>query len=134
MDPTDNLEEASAAPTAFEKDLKALVLEAFADEAAIEGTWEITLPINDAPNWVVEIAKVQTDETSYDPEGDSSEPTWLSWTRSDAFRDAFPNREYGDGEPDPSLVATEKIGQLVSTYRYTWGDGPSDSNVLGALD
>lgn len=68
MNPTDNLEEASAATTAFEKDLKALVLEAFADGAAIEGTWEITLPINDAPNWVVEIAKVRTDETSYDPE------------------------------------------------------------------
>lgn len=25
--------------------------------------------------------------------GDSSEPTWLSWTRSDAFRDAFQNRD-----------------------------------------
>jgi hypothetical protein len=66
--------------------------------------------------------------------GDNSEPTWLSWARSDAFRDAFQNRGYGDGEPDPSLVVAAKIDQLVSTYRYTWGDGPSDSDVLRALD
>ncbi|WP_227357137.1 hypothetical protein [Haladaptatus salinisoli] len=68
MDPTDNLKEVSAATVAFENDLKALILGAFADGAAIEGTWEITLPVNDAPNWTVEIAKVRTDVPTYDSE------------------------------------------------------------------
>ncbi|WP_435156210.1 hypothetical protein [Haladaptatus sp. DFWS20] len=68
MDTTDNLEEASAATAAFESKLKALILESFADGAAIEGTWEIILPLTDAPNWTVEVTKVRTDETSYDPD------------------------------------------------------------------
>ncbi|ODR81723.1 hypothetical protein BG842_17770 [Haladaptatus sp. W1] len=66
--------------------------------------------------------------------GDSSEPTWLSWARSDTFGDAFQNRGYGDGEPDPSLIVAAKIGQYVETYRHTWGDDPSDNDVLRALD
>ncbi|WP_227380428.1 hypothetical protein [Haladaptatus halobius] len=68
MDTTDNLKEASAATAAFENDLKALILGAFADGAAIEGTWEITLPVTDAPNWMIEIAKIRTGDSSYDPE------------------------------------------------------------------
>ncbi|WP_244531495.1 hypothetical protein [Halogranum amylolyticum] len=66
--------------------------------------------------------------------GESSEATWLSWARSDAFRDAFENEGYGDGEPDPSLVVGARIDQLITTYRYTWGDEPSDRDVLEALD
>ncbi|WP_266081142.1 hypothetical protein [Haladaptatus caseinilyticus] len=68
MDTTDNLEEAGAATAAFESKLKALILESFADGAAIEGSWEITPAITDVPNWTVDITKVRTDETSYDPD------------------------------------------------------------------
>lgn len=66
--------------------------------------------------------------------GDSSEATWLSWARSDAFRDAFKNEGYGDSEPDPSLVVGAKIGLYVKTYRRSWSDGPRNRDVLRALD
>lgn len=66
--------------------------------------------------------------------GDRSEATWLSWARSDAFRDAFNNEGYGESEPDPSLVVGAKIELVVKTYRYSWGDGPTNRDVLRALD
>ena len=66
--------------------------------------------------------------------GESSEATWLSWARSDAFRDAFGNEGYGDSEPDPSLVVGARIGLSTTTYRYGWGDEPSNRDVLEALD
>jgi hypothetical protein len=68
MDHTDNIKAAGEATATFENDLETLILEAFAAGAAIEGTWEITLPVNDAPNWTVEIAKNRTDGHMYDPE------------------------------------------------------------------
>jgi hypothetical protein len=68
MDPTDNIKAAGEATAAFENDLETLILEAFAAGAAIEGTWEITLSVTDAPNWTVEIAKNRTDGRTYDPE------------------------------------------------------------------
>lgn len=66
--------------------------------------------------------------------GDSSEATWLSWARSDAFEDAFENRGYSDSEPDPSLLTGAKIGNYVKTYRRSWSSGPRDRDVLRALD
>lgn len=66
--------------------------------------------------------------------GDRSEATWLSWVRSDAFRDAFKNEGYGDSEPDPSLVVGAKIGLYVKTYRRSWSVGPRNRDVVRALD
>lgn len=66
--------------------------------------------------------------------GDSSEATWLSWARSDAFRDAFENQGYSDAEPDPSLVIGAKVGLYVKTYRRSWSGVPRDRDVLRALD
>lgn len=55
------LQEASAATVRFERALESLVLEAFAEGAAIEGTWEIEPPVEGAPNWAVEVTRADTD-------------------------------------------------------------------------
>lgn len=82
---------------------------------------------NQAVEWL-------TDERVLALLGENSEATWLSWTRSDAFRDAFANEGYGDSEPDPSLVVGARIGLRTTTYRYSWGDEPRDRDVFEALD
>lgn len=66
--------------------------------------------------------------------GDAAERTWLAWARSDAYAETFDDRGFGDGEPDPQLVVGAAVGLHVSTYRHTWGNGPSDRDVLQALD
>lgn len=66
--------------------------------------------------------------------GDSSEATWLSWARSDAFRDAFKNGGSGDSEPDPSLVVGARVGLYVTTHRRSWSGTPRDRDILRALD
>jgi hypothetical protein len=37
------------------------------------------------------------------------------------FRQTFENRGQSDSEPDPSLVVGAKIGQYVTTYRWSGG-------------
>ncbi|MFB6140868.1 MAG: hypothetical protein ABEJ26_10585 [Halosimplex sp.] len=66
--------------------------------------------------------------------GDGAEATWLSWARSDAFRDAFGDDGIADSEPDPWLLVGAAIGTAVKTYRNSWSDGPRDRDVLRALD
>ena len=54
----------------FEHQLTDLILSAFARGARIEQTWEITVPVSDAPNWTVTIEKSYDDdqaETGYEP-------------------------------------------------------------------
>ena len=65
----DGIEEATAATLGFERDLESLHLAAFADGAAVEGSWEFELPVADAPDWTVEIRKRRAEtETSDAPE------------------------------------------------------------------
>lgn len=66
--------------------------------------------------------------------GDGAESTWLSWARSDTYRDTFDGGGYGDSDPDPQLLVAAAVGLDVTTYRHTWGDGPRDRDVLDALD
>lgn len=62
----DGIEEATAATVRFERDLEALVLAAFADGAAVEGSWEFELPVADAPDWTVEIRKRRSETDADD--------------------------------------------------------------------
>jgi hypothetical protein len=55
------------ATAAFEHELQDLVLTAFGHGAAVEGTWEITAPATDAPNWDVKIEKHPADNRSFEP-------------------------------------------------------------------
>lgn len=66
--------------------------------------------------------------------GDRSEAAWLSWARSDAFRDTFETEGFGDSGPDPSLVVGATIGLYVKTYRRSWSEGPRNRDILRALD
>lgn len=50
-----NIHEASVATVAFERDLEALVLEAFAKGARVDGTWKIEPEPSTVPNWTIEI-------------------------------------------------------------------------------
>lgn len=66
--------------------------------------------------------------------GDESEPTWLAWVRSDVYTDTFRGEGAGDAEPDPNLLVAAAIDVTVTTYRFTWGEGPRDRDVLQRLD
>ena len=69
VDSGDSIEETTAVTVAFERDLESLVLSAFADGAAVEGSWEFELPVADAPDWTVEIRKRRAEtETGDAPE------------------------------------------------------------------
>lgn len=66
--------------------------------------------------------------------GEAAEPTWLSWARSDVYRDAFEGEGVADGDPDPQLLVAGTVGLHVPTYRRTWSDGPRERDVIRALD
>lgn len=53
----------------FERELNHLLMESFASGVTIERTWEITIPVADAPNWRVQIEKTYTDgEPPFEPD------------------------------------------------------------------
>ena len=56
---------------AFEHALEQLVLGSFTDGIPLEGKWDITVPVADAPDWTVTIEK------SYSEESPSYQPTLL---------------------------------------------------------
>ena len=62
-DPLNNVGEVTAT---FERDLEALILEAFTKGADLEGTWDIELAVDAAPNWTIEISKTSTAKAATD--------------------------------------------------------------------
>lgn len=57
------------ATTEFHHALTDLIASAFARGAAIEQTWEVAIPVADAPNWTVTVQKTYSDdEPAYDPD------------------------------------------------------------------
>lgn len=68
MDPDINTQEIDASTTSFEQALERLVLESFTDGVKVEGTWDITVPVTDAPNWTVTIEKTYSEgDAPYQP-------------------------------------------------------------------
>ena len=68
MDPNTTAEELGDTIVAFEQALEQLVIESYAEGVPVEGTWNITVPVTDAPNWAIDIKKVYTEESSsYEP-------------------------------------------------------------------
>ncbi|MFC4440477.1 MULTISPECIES: hypothetical protein [Natrialbaceae] len=68
MTPTNEPSDTEAI-TDFERELTDLIASAFARGIPLEQTWEIVLPVADAPNWTIEIQKTySSDESPYDPE------------------------------------------------------------------
>lgn len=56
----------------FEQSLTKLVLESFAAGVPVEGSWDIPVPVGDAPDWTVTIEK------RYAAEGSSYQPDFLT--------------------------------------------------------
>lgn len=68
MTPADIPSEAEATAR-FQRDLTDLIATAFASGAAIERTWDVTIPVADAPDWTVTVQKTYSDdESSYSPD------------------------------------------------------------------
>jgi hypothetical protein len=66
--------------------------------------------------------------------GTTAESTWIGWVRSDAYADTFDDQGVADSEPDPQLLVAAAVGLRVPTYRHSWGNPPSDRDILEALD
>lgn len=66
--------------------------------------------------------------------GDRAQETWIGWTESEAYRDAFGAGGTGVGEPAPHLLVAAAVGTHATTYRYSWGDQPTNGEILDALD
>lgn len=66
--------------------------------------------------------------------GDRAQETWLDWARSDAYRDTFEGGELAEADPAPHLLVAAASDTNVSTYRYSWGDQPSNGDLVRALD
>ena len=64
MDSNTDTRETSDETTAFEQALERLVLGSFTDGVPLEGRWDITVPVTDAPNWTVTIERLYSEADS----------------------------------------------------------------------
>lgn len=68
MDSNTDTPDISERTVAFEQALEQLVLGSFTNGVPLEGTWDITVPVADTPNWTVTIQKTYSGETApYQP-------------------------------------------------------------------
>ncbi|MXV61839.1 hypothetical protein GS429_07115 [Natronorubrum sp. JWXQ-INN-674] len=68
MTPSDSVRNPDQPPS-FEDALNELIASCYASGERVEGDWELSTPLADAPDWRVEIQKVYSDdEPDYDPE------------------------------------------------------------------
>lgn len=96
-----------------------------ADLIVIHGT-----PAVDAEQAVTWLA----DERAVGLLGDSAQRTWTEWTQSDAYRETFQSNGRSEATPEPHLLVAAAAGTTATTYRYSWSDLPSNTQLLDALD
>lgn len=65
----DSLEDVGAATARFERELEELVVGSFARGVPVEGTWEVSSPLEDTPDWIITVEKVYPDGSSTDLTG-----------------------------------------------------------------
>lgn len=66
--------------------------------------------------------------------GDSAAETWRGWTSSDAYTEAFDDRGRAESDPEPHLLVAGANETTVRTNRYSWGDLPSNAELVRSLD
>lgn len=66
--------------------------------------------------------------------GDRAQETWVEWARSETYRDAFGDGGVSEADPAPYLLVAAAVETDVTTHRYSWGDLPSNAEILRALD
>lgn len=66
--------------------------------------------------------------------GDRAQETWLEWAESEAYEETFESNGRAAADPAPHLLVAAASDTDVSTYRYSWGDQPSNGDVVRALD
>lgn len=68
MDSDTTSQENAESTAAFEQALEQLVLQSFVNDVSLEGAWDITVPVADAPDWTVTIEKTYSGESApYQP-------------------------------------------------------------------
>lgn len=66
--------------------------------------------------------------------GDQAQQSWLDVVQSDPYSEAFDSEGYGVGDPAPHLLVGVAVEDRTTTYRKSWGNQPSNDDLLGALD
>jgi hypothetical protein len=66
--------------------------------------------------------------------GDRAQQTWVTWTQSETYLDTFDEDARGQSEPAPHLLVAAAKDKAVTTSRFTWGDLPSNSELVQSLD
>ena len=66
--------------------------------------------------------------------GDRAQQSWLEVVRSDAYSEAFAAEGYSVGEPAPHLLVGVAVEDRTTTYRKSWGNQPTNEDLLAALD
>ena len=66
--------------------------------------------------------------------GEESQPTYLSWRRTDAYVEAFNPSGMGEGDPPPKLLLCWHADSMVHTSQHSWGYEPTDSDYLDGID
>lgn len=66
--------------------------------------------------------------------GDSAQRTWLTWTRSEDYRDTFGEQARSESDPAPHLLVAAAIETAVTTDRFSWSDLPNNSELVQSLN
>lgn len=66
--------------------------------------------------------------------GDAATETWRGWTNSDAYAEAFDDRGRAESDPEPHLLVAGANETTVRTNRYSWGNLPSNTELVESLD
>lgn len=96
-----------------------------ADLIVLHGNPEVEA--EQAVNWLA-------DERAVGLLGDRAQETWLDWGESEAYEETFENEGRAAADPAPHLLVAAASDTTVSTHRYSWGDQPSNGDVVRALD
>lgn len=95
-----------------------------ADFLVVHGNPEVS--VETAVSWLVDGCAVAL-------LGDRAQQTWLDWARSEEFEDTFDTQGVSEANPAPQLLVGATVGGRVTTYRKTWGDQPSNDEIVAAL-